>query len=155
MSGRPTGCFLLREMVRDDLAQVVRIERASFSQPWPRSSFEHELEVPFSRSLVAYRRGARDEVLGYFVRWLVAEEIHLLNLATRRDTRGLGLGRKMAMTVLAEARREAARMVTLEVSVHNVAARALYESLGFRIVRRRRDYYAPRDHALVAEWEPS
>lgn len=144
--------FALREMREADLLQVMRIERAAFRQPWPRSSFEHELDVPFSRSIVAVRPAAPSVVLGYMVRWHVADEIHLLNLATAREARGLGLGRRLARALLREARARKARLVTLEFSERNAAARSLYESLGFRIVRRRRDYYAPRDHALVAEW---
>ncbi len=141
-------------MAAEDLPQVVRIERASFEHPWPRSSFEHELDVPFSRSIVAYRRGEPKAVLGYMVRWHVTDEMHLLNLATKREVRGRGLGRQLLETLLDEARSQGVRLVTLEVSVHNAGARALYEALGFRVVRRRRDYYAPRDHALVAEWTP-
>jgi [ribosomal protein S18]-alanine N-acetyltransferase len=140
-------------MTHEDLAQVVRIERASFDRPWSRDAFEKELEVPFSRSLVAYRSGAPEVVVGYLVRWQVADEMHLLNLATARAVRGLGLGRRLVRLLLAEAGRKQARLVTLEVSERNLPARSLYESLGFRVVRKRRDYYAPRDHALIAEWE--
>jgi ribosomal-protein-alanine N-acetyltransferase len=139
-------------MTREDLAQVVAIERASFSHPWPLKSFEHELDVPFSSCLVVHPRGDPATVVGYVIWWRVADEIHLLNVAAAKTARGLGIGRWLAQTVLEDARRAGARLVTLEVSVHNAPARALYESLGFTIVRKRRDYYAPRDHALVAEW---
>ncbi|HZR80695.1 MAG TPA: ribosomal protein S18-alanine N-acetyltransferase [Candidatus Binatia bacterium] len=142
-------------MTREDLSQVVRIERTSFDHPWPRSAFEHELDVPFSRSLVAHPRGDPAAVVGYLVRWHVADEMHLLNLAAASTVRGRGLGRRLLRLLLAEARRKGARVVTLEVSERNLPARALYESLGFRVVRRRRDYYAPRHHALVAEWAAS
>jgi ribosomal-protein-alanine N-acetyltransferase len=140
-------------MTASDLPQVVRIERQSFEHPWPRSAFESELDVPFSRSLVAHPRGLASQVVGYIVRWHVADEMHLLNLATAPSIRGQGLGRRLLRLLLAEARRKRARLVTLEVSERNQAARALYESVGFRVVRKRRDYYAPRHHALVAEWK--
>ena len=149
---RRAAAFRLRPMERGDLTQVLRIERTSFDRPWSRSAFENEMDVPFSRSLVAYRRDDRDAVVGYLVRWHVADEMHLLNLAIAQAVRGQGLGRRLLRVLLAEARRKGARVVTLEVSERNLAARALYESLGFRVVRKRRDYYAPREHALVAEW---
>jgi ribosomal-protein-alanine N-acetyltransferase len=146
--------FRLRAMTRDDLAQVLRIERDSFEHPWPKSAFENELDVPFSRSQVVHPSDAPGKVVGYIVRWHVADEMHLLNLATAPSVRGLGLGRRLLRLLLAEARRKRATVVTLEVSEGNTAARSLYESLGFRVVRKRRDYYAPRHHALVAEWTP-
>lgn len=142
-------------MSRADLPQVVKIERSSFADPWPKSSFEHELDIPFSRSLVAYRRSRPNVVLGYLVRWHVADEIHLLNLAAARSERGRGLGRRLLRMLLAEARRKGARVVTLEVAESNLPARTLYDSLGFRVLRKRRDYYGPGDHALVAEWTPA
>ena len=147
--------FVLRPMTRDDLSQVMRIERASFEHPWPRSSFEQELETPISRSLVACPRDDRVRVAGYVVRWLVADEIHLLNLATAPSARGFGLGRRLLRWLLSEARRRRVAVVLLEVAEANAPARALYESAGFTVVRTRRDYYGPRQHALVAEWIPA
>jgi len=147
--------FVLRPMTRDDLSQVMRIERASFDHPWPRSSFEQELVTPISRSLVACRREDRARVVGYVVRWHVADEIHLLNLATAPSTRGRGLGRRLLRWLLSEARRRRVSVVLLEVAEANATARALYESAGFTIVRKRRDYYGPREHALVAQWVPT
>lgn len=151
----PRGEFVLRPMTGDDVAQVVRIERASFGHPWPRSSFEQELVTPVSRSLVACRSDDRSRVVGYVVRWHVADEIQLLNLATAPSVRGRGLGRRLLRWVLAEARRLRASVVLLEVAEANATARALYESAGFTIVRKRRDYYGPREHALVAQWVPA
>lgn len=153
-AGRAGREFLLRRMTVADLPRVMRIERAAFRHPWPRSSFEKELGVPFSRCLVAHPRGDEARVAGYLVRWLVADEIHLLNVATARWARRRGLGRRLVRGLLAEARRGGARVVLLEVEEGNAPARALYESLGFRVVRRRRDYYAPGEHALLEEWAP-
>lgn len=155
-AARRTGApFLLRRMTGADMAQVMRIERASFRHPWPRSSFEREMDVPVSRMLVAFPRGEPLRIAGYVVRWHVADEIHLLNLATAPWARGRGLGRRLMRWLLAEARRKRAGVVMLEVEEGNVTARSLYDSFGFRVVRKRRDYYGPREHALVAEWSPS
>ena len=146
--------FVLRPMQPEDLVQVMRIERSSFDHPWPRSSFEHELATPISRSVVACPGDARERVAGYAVRWHVADEMHLLNLATAPSVRGRGLGRRLLRWLLAEARRRRVAVVLLEVSEANLAARKLYESVGFTDVRKRRDYYGPREHALVAVWLP-
>ena len=109
-------------MTREDLAQVMRIERASFDHPWPRASFEQELDTPISRSLVACPREDRTRVAGYVVRWSVADEIHLLNLATAPSARGVGLGRRLLRWLLSE---EAGRDVGDDVAIPRLAARAV------------------------------
>jgi len=144
----------LRPMGEGDLAQVVEIERDSFSSPWPRRHFEHELSLPHSRSLVACDPEEPRKVLGYVLRWLVEGEVELLNVAVARDARRMGLGRMLVESVLKEARRARACVVSLEVSVHNRAARALYRSLGFVAVRERKNYYSRGDHAVIMEWKP-
>jgi ribosomal-protein-alanine acetyltransferase len=141
-------------MTAADLAQVMVIECASFAEPWTKSYFLHELSIPFSRCIVAHRPETPEVVAGYLVRWNVACEIHLLNLAVAEGERGHGLGRKLARHVMREACDTEASLVTLEVSIHNLPARALYASLGFTPVRRRSNYYGPDDHALVMHWHP-
>ena len=151
---RRTPGIRLRPMEEADLGQVVALERAAFAKPWPREQFVRELTLPFSRSVVACRPDARRVVLGYSVRWLVAGEIELLNLAVVRKQRMRGIGRILVRSLLSEALRERASLVGLEVSIHNRKARKLYESLGFIAVRQRRNYYAAGDHAVVMEWRP-
>jgi len=122
--------------------------------PWSEAAFRHELDIPFSRALVAHPVGDPCTVAGYVVLWCVADEIHLLDLAVAEEFRGRGLGRRLGAEVLAEAGRRDARLVTLEVAEENAAGRALYSALEFATVLLRRDYYGPRAHALVMEWRP-
>jgi ribosomal-protein-alanine N-acetyltransferase len=52
--------------------------------------------------------------------------------------------------VLDEAASSGVRAATLEVRRSNVAARSLYEGLGFHVEGTRRDYYQePREDALI------
>jgi ribosomal-protein-alanine N-acetyltransferase len=144
----------LRPMDEADLPQVVAIEQESFTSPWAKRHFERELLLPYSRSLVACEAESPEKVLGYVLRWLVEGEVELLNVAVARDVRRTGLGRRLIECVLRDARRAKATVVSLEVSVRNRAARALYRSLGFVEVRERKDYYSRGDHAVVMEWVP-
>jgi len=138
-------------MEAGDVAQVAAIERASFAVPWTEDAFRHELDLPFSRVLIAALATAPATVAGFVVRWRVATEVHLLDLAVASEHRGRGVGRALATAVVDEARASGAEFVSLEVAERNRAARRLYEELGFAPTLLRRDYYGPGDHAVVME----
>jgi len=151
VTAAPADAFRLRAMAAADVAAVATIEAASFARPWSVDAFRHELELPFSRALVAHPAGEPATVAGYAVLWHVVDEVHLLDLAVATAYRRRGLGRTLAEAVLAAARELHARLVTLEVAAPNGAARALYEALGFAQTLVRHDYYGPGEDALVME----
>jgi ribosomal-protein-alanine N-acetyltransferase len=137
-------------MRRPDLDEVLLIERASFSLPWSRGAFVYEMEQnQVARCLVVREE---ERVLGYICLWEVADELHVTNIAVHPAARRRGLARAMLAQVMDEARRRSTRIVVLEVRPSNVEARALYDSLGFRVVGRRRGYYYDTgEDALVME----
>ena len=139
-------------MRREDLPAVLEIERRSFAQPWSRAFFEKELSTPFARLVVAVEDdGPRPVVVGYTCRWRVADEVHVLNIAVHPERRGVGLGRALLESILAESRAARSRAVFLEVRAGNVVARRLYRHLGFRELGVRRGYYGPGQDAIVME----
>lgn len=151
MTGVGRVTFALRPMTRADVARVAAIEAASFAQPWSAAAFASELDIPFSRAVVGHPSDRPDEVAGYVVWWRVADEIHLLDLAVASTFRRSGLATRLARRVLEDTRDAGARMATLEVAEDNVAARRLYDRLGFAVVLTRHDYYGPGRAALVME----
>src|SRR5689334_5445810 len=139
--------WILRDMVVEDLAEVVAIERASFANPWTGPLFLQELGVAFSRTTVAcHVTGA---VAGYVCRWIVADEVHILNVAVDPRCRGRGLGAVLMRAVLKEAETSEASAVTLEVRRSNLAGRRLYEQFGFEEVGSRLNYYGRGEDALI------
>jgi ribosomal-protein-alanine N-acetyltransferase len=139
--------WVFRDMVVEDLPDVVAIERASFSNPWTGALFLQELDVAFSRTILA--RHPAGPVAGYVCRWLVADEVHVLNVAVHPQWRGRGLGAALMREVLREARSHGVAAVTLEVRRSNAAARRLYESFGFEHVGSRPNYYGRGEDALI------
>jgi ribosomal-protein-alanine N-acetyltransferase len=89
-------------------------------------------------------------VVGFCAFWLVLDEIHINNVAVRPQFRGHGIGSALLHQALAEAKRLGARRATLEVRASNLAARRLYERLGFYVAATRRHYYTkPVEDALI------
>jgi ribosomal-protein-alanine N-acetyltransferase len=124
----------LAPMTIEDLDEVLVIERASFHTPW---------------SMVS-RLG--QELAGYLCLWEIGHEIHVTNLAVHPRFRRRGVARALLGAMLDEARRKAVELVFLEVRPTNVEALTLYESLGFRVIGRRKGYYFDTgEDALVME----
>jgi ribosomal protein S18 acetylase RimI-like enzyme len=63
--------------------------------------------------------------------WTPGLECYLAELYVVPDRRGQGLGRALMEAAMAQARRQGADYMDLGTSEDDVAARALYESLGF------------------------
>jgi ribosomal-protein-alanine N-acetyltransferase len=141
----------LEEGRADDLDAIVELERTSFSHPWTRRNLKQALD---RRQLVVLRAAPESEngpgsMVGYCVFEMAAEEMHVHNLAVDPGRRGTGLGRRLLETVLWIGSRRGARAVLLEVRESNWTALQLYYSLGFRSLRRRRNYYShPTEDAL-------
>ena len=122
-----------------DLRAVARIEQESFGDPWSQAALLTELQPsPLHLSLVAERQG---QVAGYLMAWLVADELHVLNIAVARRERRHGVGLALMRRALAAAVGAGQRVVTLEVRVSNLGAQAFYRRLGFQPEGVRRGYY--------------
>jgi ribosomal-protein-alanine N-acetyltransferase len=130
-----------------DLPAIAALDAACFGNPWSADVYEQELSRPFARVRLVEHAGA---VLAVSCAWLVADEAHLLRIATHAAARRRGLGRTLLAVVLDEAARAGCAQVLLEVAAGNNPAVALYEAFGFRPIGRRKGYYAhPPDDALV------
>jgi ribosomal-protein-alanine N-acetyltransferase len=130
------------EYEEGDLIEILEIEKDSFPTPWLPGLFRSEMANSISRMLVGKAVQAQGAaVVGYVVFWRVADEIHLHNIAVRRDLRKGGIASRLLSKVIRDCRPEGVRFVTLEVRRSNFAAQKLYESFGFSVRGVRRAYY--------------
>jgi ribosomal-protein-alanine N-acetyltransferase len=143
--------YTLGPMRREDVDEVLAIERTTFTNPWPVESFVHEIEKnPFSYPIVARTR--EDRIAGYCVKWVVFEHMHIQNIAVHPQHQRRGLGRFLLEDAMSSGRRVNVATVQLEVRESNRPAQRLYESLGFRRVGTRARYYSnPREDAILYE----
>jgi len=152
-SSEPTQEYLLARATADDLPAIEEIERLSFPTPWARQAFLDELDRPWAR-LELLRHAATGRVVAFCNYWLVADELHILNVAVRPSERRRGLAERLLHHMLDEARRAEARVLSLEVRVSNLPAASLYRKLGFREVGIRPRYYADNgEDALLMDLE--
>lgn len=139
--------YCIRKMTLDDLEQVVAIDQAAFSLPWPARSFQFELtDNPASRCWAADSDG---RVVGLMVAWLIVDEIHIATIATHPDYRHQGIGKDLLLHTLRSAKEEGARSSYLEVREKNEAALEMYRKFGFVESGRREGYYKDNDEAAI------
>ena len=140
----------LRPMSVNDLAQVAALEGVAFADgvhaPWTAAMFEDELTQPGRTWWVAHDRG---EIVGFAGGLLAGERLEVLDVAVSPDRQREGIASRLLARLAYDGQTLGATEISLEVHEGNVAARGLYESLGFAQVGRRRDYYGPGNTALI------
>ena len=80
---------------------------------------------------------------------VVVDELQLTSLAVHPQFRRKGIGRSLLLILFEEARSRGAVKAILEVSSKNIAARALYNGLGFKTTGSRKRYYSNGGEALI------
>lgn len=145
-----TDRYRYRPMTVQDLDSVTFIESLVSFEPWSRSLFAGELELPIAANhwLVA-EHAASGSVIGFAGTMVVADEAHILNIAVHPDHQRRGVGRRLLAEALMAGRERGAVATTLEVRSTNRSAIALYSSYGFRRAGRRRGYYRDGTDALI------
>lgn len=132
------------------LEAVLAIERQVFIRAaWTPEQLWSELAgVPRTRYYVV----ATDEdgvVVGYAGSAVRGDTADVMTVAVAPSEQGRGTGRALVRDLLANAARRGVHEVFLEVRTANEAAIALYGSLGFNRLSRRRDYYGSGIDGLV------
>jgi len=176
--------YYLAPMRVDDIAEVSRVERQCFSNPWPQSAYRRELrnlsnnyyvvlwyrpdnpneatrQEPrggLSNLLPFVRRNEQrstDQVVGFGGMWVLYDEAHVTTIGVAPTHRGRGLGELLLVDLFERAWERKAEWLTLEVRVSNDSAQALYHKYGFSRQGVRRRYYSDNGEDAYIMWSPS
>jgi ribosomal-protein-alanine N-acetyltransferase len=124
------------------LAELAELELEGVDvDPWTPEMFWSELAAGPSRYYLTAVVAGR--IVGYAGLAVTDEEAYIQTVGVCPSERGRGLGARLMIALLREARRRGARSCGLEVRTENQAARALYARLGFADIGVRRGYYQP------------
>lgn len=134
-----------RRMQSDDIDSVFEIEKELFDDCWSKSSFLHEIRneiYSFPYVLIL-----DDCIAGYCVCWYYHQELHIGNVAIKKEYQGIGHG-KLLMQKIFELFPDYDRAY-LDVKASNDTAISLYLNFGFNILSTRKAYYSDGEDALV------
>ncbi|MFI0609450.1 MAG: GNAT family N-acetyltransferase [Anaerolineae bacterium] len=119
------------------LCDVYNLGRADYLVPMPMNQtrlarYLRQYDVDLSHSLVALQAG---QALGLALLGRRGARAWITRLGVAAEARKSGLGRRLVSSLVEEAQRLGCAAVILEVIRENVAARQLFEQLGFRATR--------------------
>jgi ribosomal-protein-alanine N-acetyltransferase len=124
-----------------DLTRAWQIEKRAHAFPWSEQTFASNQGERY----LNYQLSVDGEMAAFAITQVVLDEATLFNIAVDPAYQRRGLGRALLEHVIDEVEKRGVVTLWLEVRASNVAAIALYESLGFNEATIRRNYYPTAD----------
>ena len=154
MTGKEAGSknwIRIRDAKPGDVDALYNLDVRSFSLPWTRDDFEHDLtDNILSIYLLAE---TCDAIIAYAGVWVVIDECHIMTFAVDPGWRRQGVATMIMLQLLARARLAGAKQFTLEVRKSNEAAIGLYEKFGFETIGVRPEYYEDNKEDASIMWK--
>lgn len=139
--------MILREMLVEDLDQVMELETALFHVPWTKEGFFTFLTRDDAMFLVVEDK---ERIIGYCGLLMVLDEGDITNVAVAADRQREGIGNFLMQSLIRLAEERGVTTIHLEVRVSNGSAIRLYERNGFERDGLRKNYYSdPTEDALL------
>jgi len=127
----------VRDIVRQDLPKILKIEASSFEFHWSEEDFINCLRRNNCDCLVAE---CKDRIVGFVVAEFDEANIHVTNLAVDGNFRRLGVGSQLMAEVI-EGYGNGRFNIVLEVRETNLPAQLFFRRMGFRAVSILRRFY--------------
>lgn len=144
--------MIIRKMLESDLAEVMLIEKGTFSEPWNKEDFCSSISNSNNGYLVAV---IQESIVGYCGYWGIAGEGYIYNVAVKKEFQRRNIGIVMMKKLMKQAPDNGIGNFTLEVRLSNKAAISLYKRLGFEQAGIRKDFYTkPKEDGIIMWWKP-
>jgi len=124
----------------DRSSDIAALHKRLFDPGWEPKAIRELLDHPAATSLIAVA-GNPKTLVGFVIGQLAADEAEILSVGVTPEWQRSGLGRMLIEGLIRASKRGEAAKLYLEVADDNAAALALYRSLGFAEVGRRKKYY--------------
>lgn len=137
-----------REMLTEDLDQVMEIETDLFAMPWTKEGMFTFLTREDTMFFVVEEK---NRILGYCSMQTVLDEGDILNVAVCRDRQKEGIGYFLVNSMLMLAEAQGIHLVHLEVREGNGSARAdsIRDWVFWRMGLRKNYYTDPQENAVL------
>jgi len=128
----------IRWMIRRDMPEVMRTERASFEYAWTEDDF---LRCLRQRNCIGMVAEHGDAITGFMIYELHRTRLHVLNFAVHPAVRRTGIGGLMVDKLVYKLTSHRRQKITLAVRERNLAAQMFFRAHGFKATKMLRNYY--------------
>ena len=133
-------------MNMSDLQEIKDTLSTSFDSFWSFDTFKSEIE---NLNSIYFTVKEDSEIIAFAGIWKAIDEIHLMNIVTRKDKRNLGIATYLLNYIIEYCKTTSFPALTLEVSELNSDAIKLYEKFNFKKVGLRKNYYKQNENAII------
>ncbi|KGJ89528.1 ribosomal protein S18-alanine N-acetyltransferase [Colwellia psychrerythraea] len=123
------------EIKPNDVDKLMPIELACHSHPWSEKTFLSCIGGRY------FGEKFGDLGIGFYIGEYVAGEATLMDICVIPAEQGKGYGKTLLKQFLAQAKKQGASKIFLEVRAKNISAQMLYMNAGFIEIDRRTGYY--------------
>ena len=134
------------------LNECVDLDQKSLNGLWSKSQWERELNDP-KRFCLGIIELETKKLLGLCSSWLVIDELHITFIAVDPMNQRKGIGKLLLTDLIKRSKSLQINQIFLEVKQNNEPAKALYNSMGFKIVGKRPKFYQDGSDALLLNKE--
>ncbi len=136
---------IIRDMKREDIPDIMILEKELFSTAWEEEMFLEEIEKQY-----AYVLEIKDKIMGYICGWKLLDEFNITNIAIAADFQRKGFAKTLVRFLMSKLLDEKCFKFFLEVRESNNSAKKLYKKMGFSLIGSRKNYYhSPDEDALI------
>jgi ribosomal-protein-alanine N-acetyltransferase len=121
-----------------DAAVLARIHGECFRDAWNVESFSSMLS---KGSFFGFLLKFQQKPVGFVLCNSLIDETEIITMCVLSACRNKGYGKYLLKNVIVHAEQRSLKKIILEVSEDNVGGIALYESIGFQKIARRKGYY--------------
>lgn len=132
--------ILIRPAIASDLHAIIQLDVTSNPHPWGEGLIADALQTR-KNWVVELGDATQKSVVGWLTASMVLDQSELELIVIDSSMRRQGLARQLMMVWSETVAQQDVSELLLEVRESNVGAIALYESLGFVQVGRRKNYY--------------
>jgi len=136
----------LRKFFLFDLDKVMKIEKVSFPEPWPKTYFEKLYQRYPEGFIVAENEG---EIVGYTIGQPKNNGAEIISLAVNPGWRRKEIGTILTNSLIDYFKKKGLRKIFLHVRTRNKAGISFYQNLGFKILKTIKNYYRNGDDAYL------
>ena len=137
----------IRRSIPSDAEMIAEIEREIFPDPWSEPDIRSLISTEGATCYTALSDG---NIASYILGRVIAGEGEIYRIATRPEYRRRGIAARIIERLLREETLIGLETLFLEVRESNIPAIALYTSLGFKAIGKRKNYYKnPTEDAIL------